>query len=132
MSGVNKAIILGRLGADPDVRQTQGGTTVCNFNVATSESYTDRDGQRQERTEWHRIVAWGQLGELCGKYLTKGREAFIEGRIETREWEDKDGQKRYTTEIRALTVQFIGGRGDGGGQRQEKQQQSKPSGGERW
>ena len=108
MSGVNRAIIIGRLGADPEVRYTQGGTAVANFNVATSETWTDKSGQRQEKTEWHRIVVWGNLAEVCGQYLTKGREAYIEGKIETREWEDKNGQRRFTTEIKAQTVQFIG------------------------
>lgn len=105
---VNKAIIIGRLGADPEVRYTQGGTAVANFNIATDESWTDKDGQRQEKTEWHRIVAWGRTAEICGEHLKKGREVYVEGRIETREWQDKDGQRRRTTEIKAWSVQFIG------------------------
>ena len=112
---VNKAILIGRLGSDPEVRYTQGGTAVANFNIATSENYTDKSGQRQERTEWHRIVVWNRLAEICGEYLKKGREVYVEGRIETREWQDRDGNRRWTTEIKAQTVQFIGGRGDGGG-----------------
>ncbi len=106
---VNKVIILGRLGQDPELKYTPGGMAVCNFTVATSESWADKAGQKQEKTEWHRIVVWGKLAELCNQYLTKGRQAFIEGGLQTRSWDDKSGQKRYTTEIVAKTVQFIGG-----------------------
>jgi single-strand DNA-binding protein len=92
-------------------------TVLANFTLATSESWNDKNGERVERTEWHRIVVWGKVGELCAQYLSKGRTVYIEGRIQTREWEDKDGNKRYTTEINAQTVQFLGGpRGDSGGQ----------------
>ncbi|MCB0378831.1 MAG: single-stranded DNA-binding protein [Bdellovibrionales bacterium] len=108
MSGVNKAIIVGRLGADPEVKTIGSGQTVCNFNVATSENWTDRDGQRQERTEWHRIVVWGRMAEICGQHLAKGRQVYLEGRLQTRSWEDQQGQKRYTTEVVANTVQFLG------------------------
>ncbi|PIT98992.1 MAG: single-stranded DNA-binding protein [Bdellovibrionales bacterium CG10_big_fil_rev_8_21_14_0_10_45_34] len=108
MSGVNKAIIVGRLGADPEVKFTQSGQQVARFSVATSENWTDRDGQKQERTEWHRVVVWGKLAEICGKYLSKGRQVFVEGRIQTRSWEDNQGQKKYSTEIVASTVQFLG------------------------
>lgn len=111
-SGVNKVFVLGRLGGDPEVRYTPSGAAVANFNMATNESWTDKEGQKQERTEWHRIVVWGKLGELCGQYLTKGRQAFVEGRIQTRDWTDKEGNKRYTTEIIAQNVQFLGGAGD--------------------
>jgi single-strand DNA-binding protein len=114
MAGINKAIIIGNLGADPEVRYTQGGQAVASFNLATSETYTDKAGERQEKTEWHRIVAWGKLAELCGEYLKKGRQAYIEGRLQTRQWDDKDGNKRYTTEIVANVVQFLGGRAEGG------------------
>ncbi|MFP6664295.1 MAG: single-stranded DNA-binding protein [Deltaproteobacteria bacterium] len=106
---VNKAIILGRLGADPEIRFTQSGAGVCNFNVATDTVWKDKDGQKQSRTEWHRIVVWGNQAEPCSKYLTKGREVYVEGEIQTRSWEDKDGNKRWTTEIRARDVRFIGG-----------------------
>jgi single-strand DNA-binding protein len=107
---VNKVIILGRLGQDPELRYTPSGASVCQFSLATSESWNDKStGQKQEKTEWHRIVVWGKLAELCNQYLSKGRQAFVEGKIQTRSWEDKDGQKRYTTEILANTVQFIGG-----------------------
>lgn len=107
---VNKVIILGRLGQDPELKYTPSGAAVCNFSVATSESWNDKSGQRQERTEWHRIVVWQKLAELCNQYLSKGRQAYIEGRLQTRSWDDKDGNKRYTTEILANTVQFIGDR----------------------
>jgi len=106
---VNKVIILGRLGQDPELKYTPGGAPVCNFSLATTEAWTDKSGQKQEKTEWHRIVVWGKLAELCNQYLSKGRQAFVEGRLQTRSWDDKDGNKRYTTEINASTVQFIGG-----------------------
>ena len=106
---VNKVILLGRLGQDPELKYTPGGSAVCNFSLATTESWTDKSGQKQEKTEWHRIVVWGKLAELCNQYLSKGRQAFLEGRLQTRSWDDKDGNKRYTTEILASTVQFIGG-----------------------
>ncbi len=106
---VNKAILIGRLGADPEVRYTPGGAAVANFNIATDDAYTDKNGQKQEKTEWHRIVAWGRTAELAGQYLKKGREVYIEGKIETREWQDKDGNRRYTTEIKAQNVTFLSG-----------------------
>ena len=109
MSGVNKAIIIGRLGQDPELKQTGSGQSVCTLNVATSENWTDRDGNRQERTEWHRIVIWGKQADNAAKYLAKGRQVYIEGRLQTRSWETPEGQKRYTTEIVASTVQFLGG-----------------------
>lgn len=109
MSGVNKVIIVGRLGADPEVKTISTGNTVTRLSVATSENWTDRDGQKQERTEWHRVVVWGKQAELCGKYLTKGRQVYLEGRLQTRSWEDQQGQKRYTTEVVASTVQFLSG-----------------------
>ena len=108
MSGDNKVILVGRLGADPEMKYTNSGTGVCRFNIATSERWTDKGGQKQERTEWHRIVAWAKLGELCNEYLKKGRQAYIEGRLQTRSWEDKEGNKKYTTEVIANTVQFLG------------------------
>jgi single-strand DNA-binding protein len=106
---VNKVILLGRLGQDPELKYTPGGSAVCNFSLATTEAWTDKQGQKQEKTEWHRVVVWGKLAELCNQYLAKGRQAFLEGRLQTRSWDDKDGNKRYTTEILASTVQFIGG-----------------------
>lgn len=126
MSGVNKVIILGRLGQDPELAYTPSGAAVCNFSVATSESWNDKNtGQKQERTEWHRIVVWGKLAELCNQYLSKGRQAFIEGKLATRSWEDKDNNKRYTTEIVASTVQFVGG-----GAQDQSSQDSEPSDGQ--
>ncbi|MDP6977870.1 MAG: single-stranded DNA-binding protein [Myxococcota bacterium] len=114
MAGVNKAILVGNLGRDPELRYTASGQAVANFSLATGESYTDKSGERVERTEWHRIVVWGKTAELCSQYLSKGRSVYIEGRLQTREWEDKEGVKRQTTEIVANTVQFLGGRGEGG------------------
>lgn len=105
---VNKVIILGRLGKDPEIKYTPQGKAVANFSVATSESW-NKEGQKVEKTEWHNIVVWGKLAELCNQYLSKGRQVYLEGKLETRSWEDKDGTKRYTTEIIASTVQFIGG-----------------------
>jgi single-strand DNA-binding protein len=113
--GVNKVILVGNLGADPEVRFTPSGQAVANFRIATSENWTDKAGQKQERTEWHRIVVWGKLGELCGEYLAKGRQCFVEGRLQTREWTDKENKKNYTTEVVASNVVFLGGpRGEAG------------------
>ena len=114
MSGVNKVILVGRLGADPETKTVTSGQTVCRLSVATSENWTDRDGQKQERTEWHRIVVWGRLAEICGQHLSKGRQVYVEGRLQTRSWEDQQGQKRYTTETVANTVQFLGAASDRG------------------
>ncbi len=108
MAGVNKAILVGRLGKDPEIKYTPSGTAVTNFTMATSENFKDKDGQKQERTEWHRIVAFGKLAEICGEYLAKGKQVYIEGRIQTRSWDDKNGNKRYTTEIVANTMQMLG------------------------
>lgn len=115
MSSLNKAMIIGRLGQDPDVKYTQSNTAVANLSVATNERYKDNNGEFQERTEWHRVVAWGRLAEICQQYLRKGSLIYIEGPIQTRQWEDKDGQKRYTTEIRALQMTMLDSRGDSGG-----------------
>ena len=118
MAGVNKVILIGNLGRDPEVRYTPDGTAVANFSIATSDEWTDKaTNEKKERTEWHRIVAFGRLGEICGEYLSKGRQVYIEGRIQTRSWEDRDGNKRYTTEIVASDVQFLGGRDAGPGAR---------------
>ncbi|MBX7113287.1 MAG: single-stranded DNA-binding protein [Myxococcaceae bacterium] len=113
--GVNKVILVGNLGRDPEVRFTPSGQAVANFSIATTDSWTDKGGQKQERTEWHRIVVWGKLGELCGEYLKKGRQAYVEGRLQTREWNDKEGKKNQTTEVVANQVVFLGGRGEGAG-----------------
>jgi single-strand DNA-binding protein len=113
---VNKAILVGNLGRDPEVRQLPTGNAVANFTLATSESYNDRNGARQERTDWHNIVVYGKQAELCGQYLKKGRQCYVEGRLQTREYEAKDGSgKRYRTEIIAQRVQFLGGRGAAAG-----------------
>jgi single-strand DNA-binding protein len=113
---VNKVILIGRLGKDPEIRYTASQQAVGNFTIATSERYTDRGGSKQERTEWHNIVVWGKTAELCGQYLKKGREVYLEGRLQTRNYEAKDGSgKRYVTEIVAQTVQFLGGRPGGAG-----------------
>ena len=114
---VNKVILIGNLGKKPELRYTPGGQAVANFNIATNERWGGKDGQpAQERTEWHRIVTFGRTAENCGQYLDKGRSVYVEGRLQTREWTDKEGQKRYTTEIVAQTVQFLGGKGGGGGE----------------
>jgi single-strand DNA-binding protein len=111
MAGINKVILIGNLGGDPEVRYTPSGVAVAQFNIATSEEWKDKDsGEKRERTEWHRIVAWRRLGEICGEYLSKGQQVYVEGRIQTNTWEDKEGNKRYTTEIIANTVQFLGRR----------------------
>lgn len=107
--GINKVILIGNLGRDPEVRYTADGTAVTTFSIATSMEWTDRgSGNKKEKTEWHRIVAWRRLGEICGEYLSKGSQVYIEGRLQTRDWQDKDGIKRYTTEIVANEVQFLG------------------------
>ena len=108
MSGINKVILIGRLGADPELKTVGQDQTVARMNLATSESWTDRNNQKQERTEWHRVVVWGRLADICGQYLTKGRQVYVEGRLQTRSWEDQQGQKKYTTEVVANTVQFLG------------------------
>jgi single-strand DNA-binding protein len=109
MSGVNKVIIVGRLGTDPELKSVGNGQNVARLSVATSEAWTGKDGNKQEKTEWHRITVWGKLAEICAKHLSKGRQVYVEGRLQTRSWEDPQGQKRYSTEIVANTVQFLGG-----------------------
>ena len=112
---VNKVILVGRLGKDPEVRYTTSGVAVTNFSLATSEFYKDRNGERQERTEWHNIVVWDRLAETCAKYLKKGRQVYIEGRLQTREYDDRDGNKRRTTEIVATQMQMLGRAGEESG-----------------
>lgn len=112
---LNEVMLIGRLGGDPELRYTQGGHAVANFNLATSERYKDKSGSQQEKTEWHKIVVWGAQGENCEKYLKKGSLACIKGKIETRQWEDKDGRKMYTTEINARSVVFLDSKGSSGG-----------------
>ena len=114
MVGVNKVILIGNLGKDPELRYTPNSTAVASFPLATTERFTDKNGQRQERTEWHNIVAWSKLGELANQYLKKGRSAYIEGRISTRSWDDRDGNKKYKTEIVANQIQFLSGTQRGG------------------
>ena len=113
--GVNKVILVGNLGHDPEMRYTPSGAGVCEFRIATNESWNDKQGQRQERTEWHRVVVWGKRAELCSKYLSKGRQVYLEGKLRTRQWDDKDGNKRSTTEVVANDVQFLAGGGAGPG-----------------
>lgn len=115
---LNRVLLIGNLGKDPEVRFTPGGKAVARFPVATSEVWSDQEGQRQERTEWHNIVVWGKQAETCGQYLSKGRQVFLEGSIRSRQYDDKDGNKRYITEVIAQRVQFLGSRsGDGAGAR---------------
>ena len=132
---VNKVILVGRLGRDPETRYTGGGQAVANFSVATDETYKDKAGERQKRTEWHKIVVWGKQAEIAQQYLKKGSLIFIEGRIQSREWQDKEGQKRTSFEIVATNFRMLGGRGDGGaggggaamgGARAEEHDQSGP------
>jgi len=104
---VNKVILIGRLGKDPEMRFTPNGRAVTNFTMATNEIWTDQNGERQERTEWHRIVTWGKLAENCAKLLSKGKQAYVEGRLQTRAWDDRDGNKRYTTEVVANAMQIL-------------------------
>jgi len=114
---LNKVMLIGNLGADPETRYTQDGTAVCNLRLATTEKFKNRNGEAQERTEWHRVVLWGRLGEIANQYLKKGSRVYIEGKIETRKWQDRDGNDRYTTEIRASEMKMLGGAGaprDGG------------------
>ena len=116
---LNKVMIIGNLGADPEMRYTQSGTPVCNFNVATTERYKNKDGEQVEETEWHRIVAWQRLAEICGEYLNTGSKVYIEGKIQTRKWQDKDGNDRYTTEIVAREMKMLDSRGSNDEQHRE-------------
>ena len=115
MAGVNKVILVGNLGSDPEVRTTPGGQRVANFRLATSRQWTGQDGQRQEKTEWHSIVAWGKLADICERYLQKGKQVYVEGRLETRSWQDKEGQTKYKTEIICETMQMLGRAGERNG-----------------
>lgn len=114
--GINKVILVGNLGNDPEVRATASGSRIANISLATTESWTDKtSGQKQERTEWHRIVFFNRMAEIVEQYLTKGSQVYVEGKLQTRKWQDKDGQDKYTTEIVANDMQMLGGRGGGGG-----------------
>ncbi|MBO6794292.1 MAG: single-stranded DNA-binding protein [Balneolaceae bacterium] len=137
MSSLNKVMLIGRLGQDPEVRYTQSNTAVATLNMATSERYKDGNGEIKEKTEWHRVVAWGRLAEICQQYLHKGSLIYIEGPLQTRQWEDNQGQKRYTTEVKALQMTMLDSKGSGNNngpqnqnqnqnQNQQAQQQQKP------
>ncbi len=115
MASVNKVILIGNLGKDPDLRYTPGGQAVASFTMATNEKWRDKEGNMQDKTEWHNIVVWGRQAEIAKEYLAKGRPAYIEGRLQTRSWDDKDGNKRYITEIVAQRIQFLGSREQGAG-----------------
>jgi len=125
---VNKVILIGNLGADPEMRYTQSGMAVANFRIATSDRFKDREGEWQERTEWHRIVFFGRTAEVCGEYLSKGKQVYVEGRLQTRSWEDKDGQTRYTTEVVGREMKMLGQRGEAGagGQKGRSQPEKTP------
>jgi single-strand DNA-binding protein len=114
MGSVNKVILIGNLGADPELKYTPSNRPLCNLSIATNEVFKDKSGQRQERTEWHRVTVWGDQAEHCSKYLAKGRSVYVEGRLQTRSWDDKEGKKRYSTDIVADRVVFLGGGGPGG------------------
>jgi single-strand DNA-binding protein len=116
MGSVNKVILIGNLGRDAELRYTTGGDAVSTVNMATTETWNDKQGKRVERTEWHRVVCWGRMAENLSEYLVKGKQIFVEGRLQTRQWDDKDGNKRYTTEIRADHITLLGG-GQNGGRR---------------
>lgn len=126
MSGVNKAILLGHLGRDPEMRYMPDGKAIATLNIATSESFKDRDGNKQEKTEWHRVVFFGRSAEVAGEYLRKGGMAYVEGRLQTRKWTDKEGQERYTTEIVGDRLQLVGGRKDGGEYQDDQRASSAP------
>jgi single-strand DNA-binding protein len=113
--GINKVLLIGHVGRDPEVKYTPGGVAIANFSVATTDAYKDKTGNLQERTEWHRIVTFGRTAEVMGEYLKKGQQVFVEGRLQTRSWDDDKGQKRYITEIVALSVQFLGKKSEGAG-----------------
>jgi len=115
MRSLNKVMLIGHLGSAPEMRLTPGGAAVVNCRLATNEQFGGRDGsERQERTEWHRVIAWGRLAEICNEYLRKGRQVYIEGRLQTRNWQDQQGNQRYMTEIVAQNMMMLGGRGEGG------------------
>lgn len=115
MASLNKVMLIGNLGKDPEVRYTAGGTAVASFSLATSEKFKGKDGQWEEKTEWHNITLWARLAEIAGEYLSKGKTVYIEGRLQTRKWTDKEGKDRYTTEIVGEKMQMLSGKGEGGG-----------------
>lgn len=117
MASLNKVILIGRIGRDPELKYTTSGQAVASLSVATDEGYTGKDGQKVEKTEWHRVTAWGKQAEFCGKYLTKGRLVYVEGSLETRKWQDKEGVERYVTEVKALRVMGLDPKQDGAARR---------------
>lgn len=127
MGSVNKVILVGNLGRDVELRYTPGGAAVATLNMATTDVWNDKAGQRQEKTEWHRVVLWGKQAESLAEYLLKGRQIYVEGRLQTRQWDDREGNKRYTTEVRADRVVLLGSRGSGSGLRTETQEQQAPT-----
>lgn len=132
MGSVNKVILVGNLGRDIELRYTPGGAAVATLSLATTDVWNDKSGQKQEKTEWHRVILWGKTAETLSEYLLKGRQIYVEGRLQTRQWDDRDGNKRYTTEIRSDRVVLLGGRGSsggggGGGGRPEVQDQRAPA-----
>jgi len=116
VGSVNKVILVGNLGRDPEIRRSQGGTTIASFSLATNEAWNNREGQREERTEWHKIVVFGKLADFCGQYLSKGKQVYLEGRLQTRSWDDREGNKKYTTEIVAASIVLLGKAGSGSGE----------------
>src|SRR5690606_26687437 len=133
--GVNKVILIGNLGQDPELRYTGSGTAVCNMRIATNEAFKDASGEWVEKTEWHSVVAWSRLAEICGEYLTKGSQVYIEGSLQTRSWDDRDGNSRCTSEVKAREMQILSGRGGGevmgsgrpGGGSRQQQPQTQPA-----
>lgn len=127
-SSVNKVILIGNLGEEPDLRYTDRGNAVCNISLATNKEYEDRDGNEVQDTEWHDVVAWGRLGEVCNEYLQQGSQVYFEGELQTRQWEDRDGNERYSTEVKALEMNFLDAPGEtSGGQMDQRRGQSGPS-----
>ncbi len=129
MGSVNKVILVGNLGRDAELRYTPGGSPVATINLATTEVWNDKAGQKQEKTEWHRVVLWGKTAESLNEYLVKGKQIYVEGRLQTRQWDDKDGNKRYTTEIRGDRIVLLGGGGGGMGGRQQTRSTATTGGG---
>ena len=129
MRGINKVIIVGTLGQDPELKQTSNGTAVCQLSLATNEKWKDKSGEQQEKTEWHRVVLWQRLAEIAGEYLHKGSQVYIEGKLQTRKWQDKEGNDRWSTEIIASELQLLGGKGGDRPQSSQPAPQSQPQGG---
>ncbi|MRR55580.1 MAG: single-stranded DNA-binding protein [Deltaproteobacteria bacterium] len=128
MASLNKVMLIGNLGKDPEVRYTTSGTAVASFSLATSERFKNRSGEWEDKTEWHNVTLWGRLAEIAGEYLAKGKTVYIEGRLQTRKWQDRDGRDRYTTEVVADKMQMLGGKGEGGGRQGSSAKSSDDSG----